>query len=229
MANITGTIAPPVDNPIPGGTPVNGTLDVQLCGFGSMVPYSPGFALLGRITEQNIPVDANGDFEFTLIPNDEIEPAGTYYTVVVKDSNGDIAQINAYQFIGDGPFDLNSISPFDPNQSPLPLPPLILNQLLMVPFTPTPNFPGDEYLSWGIQLTGDVTSSTTSDTFGGNLYTFIISQDPVGGHLFAWPPNVFNAAPVNPNPSSITIQTFVSLANNGPMLAIGPATYFNNQ
>lgn len=225
MATITGHVGPPVDSPVPGGTPVDATLDVALCGYGSQIPRSPDFALMGRLTEQNIPVDADGEFTFTVVPNDEIQPAGTYYTVTLKDANGDIAQVNAYMFLGDNDYDLDDVDPFDPSQPMPPLPPLIINQLLIVPWSPTPNFPGDQYLTWAINLTGDVTSSTVSGLVAGNLYTMMILQDSIGGHQFTWAPQFLNATPVNPKPNGITIQTFVAWATGGPLLPIGPATY----
>jgi hypothetical protein len=180
---------------------------------------------MGRLTEQNIPVDADGEFTFTVVSNDEIQPAGTYYTVTLKDANGDIAQVNAYMFLGDNDYDLDDVDPFDPSQPMPPLPPLIINQLLIVPWSPTPNFPGDQYLTWAINLTGDVTSSTVSGLVAGNLYTMMILQDSIGGRQFTWAPQFLNATPVNPKPNGITIQTFVAWATGGPLLPIGPATY----
>ena len=224
MANITGRIAPPVDFPIPGGTPVNGTLDVQLCGFGSQVPRAPGYALLGRITEQNITVDVDGNFEFTLTPNDQIDPAGTYYTVVVRDGNGDIAQINAYLFIGEGPFDLTVFPPFDPNQPPPPLPPLLTNQLLNVAFSTFPNFPGDTYTAFRFDLSGDTTGGTITGMVPGNLYTFIITQDAAGGHTFVWPAGINNGATTSRTPNVATIQTFIAI-EDGTLYAIAPGTW----
>lgn len=207
--------------------PEEGSITIALCGYGSQVPIVPGSGIIGRLTTLEIDADANGDVEAELWGNDKIAPAGTYYTVTVKNSNGDIMQVNAYVFTDGASYDLGKAIPFDPNQPPPQLPPLIINQLLIIAFSPTPDFPGDQYLSWGIQLTGDVTSSTTSNTFAGNLYTFIITQDNIGGHEFVWPANVFNATPVSPTARAITVQTFVCLANNGPLLPIGPATYFN--
>jgi hypothetical protein len=204
-----------------------GSIVISLCGYGSQVPIVPGSGIIGRLTTLEVDADASGDVTAELWGNDKISPAGTYYTVTVKDSNGDIMQVNAYVFQDGQSYDLGEAPPFDPNQPPPWLRPIIVNQLLLIAFSQTPNFPGDQYTAWGIQLTGDVTSSTTSNTVAGNLYTFIISQDATGDHEFVWPPNVFNATPVNPAPSGITIQTFVCLANNGPMLPIGPATYYN--
>jgi hypothetical protein len=128
--------------------------------------------------------------------------------------------------LGDNTYDLDSIGPFDPAQPLPPLPPLIINQLLLIAFSPTPVFPCDQYTALAITLSGDVTSSTLTGQVAGNLYTFIITQDATGGWAFVWPGAMINATPVNPTPRSITIQTCVCLANNGPLLPIGPATYY---
>ena len=202
-----------------------GSVVFALCGYGSQVPRVMSTGIVARLTTLEVEADANGDIEAELWGNDSINPPGTYYTATVKDSNGDVMQCNAYVFLGGANYDLAGAQPFDPNQPPPALPPLITNLLILIAFSPTPVFPGDTFTAWGITLTGDVTSSSTSNTVAGNLYTFIISQDSTGGHQFVWPTNVFNATPVSPTPSAITVQTFVALANNGPMLPIGPATY----
>lgn len=221
-AEITGTLV----NIIGDDAPELGTVTFALCGYGPQVPRVEDTALVGRITTLQVQADANGDFEAELWGNDQIDPPGTYYTVTVMDDNGDIVQVNAYVFLGGQSYDLGTAEPFDPTQ-PMPgLPPLIFNQLLIIAFSQTPNFPGDQYTAWGITLNGDVTSSTMTGQMGGNLYTFIVTQDATGGWNFVWPVAVLNATPVNPNPRSITIQTFVCLANNGPLLPIGPATYY---
>ena len=222
MATITGNLEGIVDNAVE-----EGSVTIALCGYGSQVPRANGVAVFGSVTSEDIEVDGDGDFEAEVVGNDEIVPAGTYYTVTVKDANGDVVQCNAYLLLGDNTYDLNVTDPFDPTQPMPPLPPLIINQLLIIAFSPTPNFPGDQYTAWGLTLNGNVTSSTMSGTVAGNLYTFIITQDATGGWAFVWPTAVINATPVNPIPRSITIQTFVCFANNGPLLPIGPATYYN--
>ena len=221
-ATLTGKLANIMGN----DAAEEGSVVIALCGYGSRVPVVPGQAVLGRLTTLDVDADASGDFEAELWGNDIIAPAGTYYTVTVKDSNGDIMQVNAYVFTEGQSYDLDTVQPFDPNQPPPQIPPAIVNQLLIVAFSATPNFPGDQYTAWGITLTGDVTSSTMSGIVAGNLYTLIISQDSAGGHLFTWPSMVLNASPVNPNGGSLTVQTFVAIANNGPLFPIGPATYY---
>lgn len=220
MPTITGTLEAAINLEVE-----LGAVEVQLCGYGSQVPRVNGIALIARLTCDDIAVAANGTFSFGVHGNDEISPAGTYYTVTIRNANGDIAQVNAYRFIASGnpPYDLNLIDPYDPNQPPPPLPPLITNLLLVVPWSATPAFPGDVYTAFRVTLTGAVTSSTAPDTVQGNLYTFIIAQDAIGGHPFAWPANCVNASPINPDPNGFTVQTFVMDTSN--LRAIGPATW----
>jgi hypothetical protein len=215
---VTGKLAASADS-----AQVQGSVDVMLCGYGSQIPRVNGLALVARITTASLPAAADGTFMFELAGNDSIIPAGTYYTITIRDENGDIAQVNAYRFLGSGTYDLTLIDPYDPNQPPPPVPPLITNMLLVVPWSDPMEFPGDVYTSFRTTLTGDVTSSTAPDTVQGNLYTFIIIQDATGGHAFSWPPNCYNASPINPNPNGITVQTFVMGLNN--LIPIGAATW----
>lgn len=216
---ITGTLSAAAND-----AQVEGSVDVMLCGYGSQVPRVNGESLVGRLTTTNILADEDGAFEIQVAGNDQISPAGTYYTITIRDENGDIAQVNAYRFISTNPtYDLNLIDPYDPNQPPPPLPPLITNLLLVVPWSATPEFPGDTYTAFRITLTGDVTSSTAPGTVSGNLYTYIIVQDGVGNRQFAWPANCHGASPINPTPNSVTVQTFVMSVSD--LRAIGPGMW----
>jgi hypothetical protein len=217
---VTGTISAAAND-----AQVEGSVDVMLCGYGSQVPRVNGVSLVGRITTTNILADVGGNFVIQLAGNDQIAPVGTYYTVTIRDENGDIAQVNAYRFLSTSlTYDLNLIDPYDPNQPPPPLPPLITNQLLVVPWSADMEFPGDVYTSYRVTLTGDVLTTTAPDTVQGNLYTFILQQDATGGHAFPWPANFINASPINPDPNGFTVQTFVmGLAD---LIPISAASWF---
>ena len=177
MPTITGTLETIINKP------ESGAVEVQLCGYGSQVPRVNGIALMARLTvdEDDIPISPTGTFTFNVPGNDQIIPDGTYYAVTIKDANGDIAQVNAYRFLYSSPtYDLNLTDPYDPNQPPPPLPPLITNMLLVMPWAADLQFPGDQYLSFRVTITGDVTSSELLNYVPGNLYTWIIQQDAVG-------------------------------------------------
>lgn len=201
-----------------------GSVEVALCGYGSQVPRINAQSLGSRITDDEVAINSDGTFEFSVIGNDEIVPLNTFYTVVIKDENGDIAQINAYRFLSGTPtYDLNLIDPYDPNQPPPPLPPIIVNQLLIVPYTTNPVFPGDQYASWQLTLYGDAWPTFTN-LVDGNLYTIIIIQDANGQHTVNWPANIYNTTLINPQPNGMTVQTFVAVSNE--LYPIGAATYY---
>lgn len=206
-----------------GATGVKGSVDVMLCGYGSRVPRVNGLSLVGRITVMEIEAAADGSFTFQVAGNDSISPAGTYYTVTIRDSNGDIAQVNAYRFLNNPPsYDLNTIDPYDPTQPPPPLPPLLVNNWVWITTNPAV-FDGSVYTTFGLTLAGDVTSQPFVNAYPGTLYTFAIIQDAAGHHNFTWPTNVHNAAPVPQSPNMALVQTFV--ADTGDELyPIGPAT-----
>jgi len=206
MCTITGTLQSIVDEQAN-----QGTVEVALCNYGAQVPRIDGAGLGALITDRSPAVADDGSFSFTVEGNDHILPANTYYTVTVKDDNGDIVQCNAYQFTEGSDYDLNETEPFDPSDAPPPgIPPLLENLLESLPFSSTPVFDGAMFQGWEILLTGDVTGGTIANMQPGNLYTFIIVQDGTGGHRFTWPFNVFNASPINPDPNGYTIQTFVA-------------------
>ena len=221
MPTVTGTLEAILD-----AEAEPGVVEVQLCGYGSQVPRYNGQSLIARLTADEIEIEADGTFTFTVPGNDQISPDGTYYAVTIMNANHDIAQVNAYRFLADGTsYDLNLLEPYDPNQPPPPLPPLITNLLLVVPWSAEMDFPGDIYTSFRVTLSGDVTSSTASGTVQGNLYTYIIQQDSVGDRLFTWPANFLNADSINPNPGGTTVQTFVMGITD--LISISPATWWN--
>jgi hypothetical protein len=228
MASINGTLVTPNQQSIP----ENATVDICLCGYGGQVPRAtyndqlvPG-SVGSFVTPEvlGITADADGKFTVSLVGNDVINPQGTYYTFTMRDPNGDIIQINAYQFAENTGYNLDTMDPFDPSASAPPgIPPPVQNLLLIIAYDPAAVFPGDTFTSWEMWLTGDC-APTFINLVDGNLYTVILYQDSVGGHQFFWPSNVFNAVPVDPDPDSTTVQTFVAI--DGDLYPIGPGTYY---
>jgi len=219
MATVTGSLLS-----IAALDGTGGTLEIALCGYGAQVPRTDtGFAV--PITIQ-VQAEDDGSFSQDLPGNDMIDPPGTYYTLTVKDTNGDIVQVNAYSIPDAYDGNIVLIDPFDPSDAPPPgVPPLLANLLDVMAFNPTPIFDGESWNGWEITLTGDVTSSTLDNIQPGNLYTFIIVQDATGGHAFTWPAEVVNATPVNRDPKGMTIQTFVA-DQYGTLYPVAPATWW---
>jgi hypothetical protein len=218
MATVTGTLQNALS------AEIAGQVTVQLCGYGAMVPRANGVALFGNVSTlpTDIPVGDTGIFNFEVTGNDEISPAGTYYTVAIADANGDVVQVNAYQFLGTQSYDLNLIDPFDPTQPLPPLPPLITN-LLDVVSVQDPVFDGSQYTAFQMLLTASGAQAEFVNMVPGNLYTFILDQDGTGGRTFEWPANAYNGTFIMPTPNSRTIQTFVADESSN-LYAIGAAT-----
>ena len=219
---VTGTFNT-VTSPVQTAEVENGTAEWALCGYGSQIPRIPGQAMVARLSEPIATTINAGTFTVWLYNNVLIAPPGTYYTLTIRNSNGDIAQINAYRFTAAGNYEIDGLTPYDPNQPPPALPPLILNLLLVVAYSSAPDFPGDTYTSWQITLNGDATA-TFSDLVDGNLYTIIIVQDSTGGHQFNWPLNVYNPTGPDGEANSISVQTFVAVSNM--LYPIGAGTYY---
>jgi hypothetical protein len=206
MPDITGKL-----QTILGPTGIQGSVEVMLCGYGSQIPRYTGVAMMAEVSNDGVVVAADGSFTFKVAANDLIKPDGSYYTVTVKNPNGDMVQVNAYRFTSDEPsYDLDTIPPYDPNQPPPPVPPLIINMLEIVAASDNMVFDGSKYTAFKTTLPGHVTQPVFQNMIPGNLYTFIIVQDGVGNHLFDWAANVKNPTPVNFRPGSTTVQTFVA-------------------
>ena len=217
MATITGKLEDIL------GSNEGGSIDIALCGYGSQVPRANGSGLIAQPEEDDIEPDGDGTFNVEVTGNDLIAPAGTYYTVAVKNPNGDVIQVNAYIFLGNNIYDLDLIDPFDPSQPIPPLPPLIINQLLVIAWAAAVTVPGDVFTAFKITLGGN-TTITIENMMPGNLYTFIIVQDATGGHTVTWPANAHNATLTDPAPNSTTVQTFVADVD-GSLYAIGAGTW----
>jgi len=78
-----------------------------------------------------------------------------------------------------------------------------------IAFSATPTFNGALGTCFFITLTGNVTSSTFSNGVKGQLYTFVILQDAVGGRTFAWPTNVKSPGTVDGTINIVNVQAFV--------------------
>jgi len=207
------------------------TIDFQLCGYGGQTPRAINqgaeVGSLAQIERKGVRItEAGSVFRVNLVGNDEIEPPGTYYTATVRNGNGDAVQCNAYVFNDShGEYDLDFTPPYDPSTPPPPLAALIADYLQHVAYSANPEFDAAHYLAFQIVLTGPVLGGNVTGVVTGNLYTFIINQDDVGGHLFVWPPQVHNAVPVNQDPNSLTQQTFVA-DSDGNLYPIGAGTYY---
>lgn len=91
--------------------------------------------------------------------------------------------------------------------------------LMTVAYSPTPTFDASLANGFDITLNGNVTSSTLINAQIGQILTFIITQNGVGGLTFAYPSNVGGAFPIYTGPGGISIQQFI-VKENGTIFAI---------
>jgi hypothetical protein len=212
MSNITGQLVS-VDS-----TGVPGSVEVQLCGYGSQIPIvglNPGGKLNTKAT-----CDATGHFTFTIRGNDVIVPNGTYYTITSHDDNGDIMQCNAYMFADATNYDLGSAATIVP---PQPLPPGIPLGLLVVPYAATLLFDGRQANGFKVVLTGNL-YATVTNMRDKCLVPFTFRQDAVGGHVVTWSSDAHNAGSVHPDANWTTVQVFAT-DSDGTLNGVGSVAY----
>jgi hypothetical protein len=95
-----------------------------------------------------------------------------------------------------------------------------------VPFNVSPSFNAAAFLfpTFLMTLTANVTSSSVTGAAAGQIITFVITQDGTGGRTFAWPPNFKGASAIAPDPSSVSVQSFVFDGTNFRATGAGSTT-----
>jgi hypothetical protein len=214
MSTISGTLKTILDvQPIVGG------VEVALCGYGNTVPQLNGAGLAARVTDKSAEVGSEGTFSFELTGNDKIQPDGTYYTIIVRDDNGDAVQINAYRFLDDLDYDLDDADPIDPDQ------PAPAGGIYVVPISFSNTlFDNNKGTGQSLTLTHAVAGSTAINFVQGAAVPFIIKQDATGGRIFVWPPNFFNPPGINPAPNGVTTSLWY-LSADGNFYQQGAAVW----
>lgn len=89
-----------------------------------------------------------------------------------------------------------------------------------VAFSAAPVFDLSAAPTQSLTLTGDVTAPTVTNLSDGQTVSFLICQDSVGGHAFAWPSNVQGGMQVGNLAGTCSAQTFVS--NGSKLYATTP-------
>lgn len=80
--------------------------------------------------------------------------------------------------------------------------------LQTVTYGPSITFDGNVANGFDVTLLGNVTSSSLLNVYPGQILTFVIAQDGVGGRTFSWPSNVIGAGAVDISPNAVSIQRF---------------------
>lgn len=199
-------------------------LRIALCGFGPILPSISGTANIAQVVSwpEDIPYIGT-PLSISLWGNDVITPSGTYYAISVLDENHNVVQTGNTTFEGSETIDLSAISWVLPNPSI----PTVTGGLVEVPYASNPNFncalvTGP--VTFDITLTGNVSSSTLSGSYPGQIVTFILRQNVTGNWTFAWPSNVNDPGIINSMASSKTVQMFIADAS-GQLWPVGPQTY----
>lgn len=91
------------------GAETGGFLRITLCGFGPVLPSTPGVMIADAGVPQEVgPQQGSTPLSVELYGNDVITPANTFYEVAVLDQNHNVVQAGNYQFTGSGTFDLST-------------------------------------------------------------------------------------------------------------------------
>lgn len=227
-------------------------LRIALCGFGLTLPCIQGTSNLARVGPQDFYDDGTG-LSIELWGNDQIFPSGTYYAITLLDSDGNILQCGAYQFIGAQTIDLSNapqiypVGPSSPNLIPVFTNPpgaelqtidgsitidgnLIVTGtisgggLVIVPIVAgVAEFDGSHGNSQSLTLTQNVTSTAANFIAGATIMT-LVKQNATGGWTMTWPANFVNSPEVNPAPLGATAQIWMK-DEAGKYYPFGGATW----
>lgn len=88
-------------------------LRIALCGFGPVLPRIVGTSMLARIGPLTL-YSTGAIISTPLWGNDQITPAGTYYSIEILDGEDNVVQCGAYQFIGSATIDLSNATQLVP-------------------------------------------------------------------------------------------------------------------
>jgi hypothetical protein len=212
-----------------GAAATDGHVLFQLCNYGSYLPRVLGTAVLAPTAPDKVAVDGSGHFSKTLWGNDQISPAGTYYTIQILDGEGNIIQTGAYEFSGaPATYDLSALTPIGPTPTP-PSPPTPVPSALLythVTFDAAAVFDAQEtegIITFKMDLTADLTAPTLVNLIPGQFINFTFQQDGVGGHTVTWPANVFGGGIVDNRANKRTSQLFY-VDGDGNAYALGIQT-----
>lgn len=96
--------------------------------------------------------------------------------------------------------------------------------LLPLTFSPALTFDFSKANGYEVVLGGNVTSSVVENVAPGQIVTFVIVQDSVGGHTFAWPTSgIAGTTPIEPGANIRNVQAFIG-STDGLLYPIGPLT-----
>jgi hypothetical protein len=201
----------------------NGSLLIQLVGFGASIPRIVGTGILARTAPLEILADASGAFSTLIYGNDVITP-DTYYTIQVRDDQNNVVMSNGYKLtIANGAAqvlsDLNTYSP----STVVVAGQTVFGALVVLVYNAVLAINAALGTAFEVTLTGNVGTNGMVNVQPGTIYTFIIIQDGVGGRTFVWPGNVIGPEAIGAAANAISVQSFIA-RGNGNLYPIGPMT-----
>lgn len=211
-----------------GGGPVaNGSVVLTLSNPGAIITLTGGAAT----PVYTFNLDGNGNFPQAqqVLGNNELTPAGTFYTAqIFTGPNGTGTLVYAQTWI------VGPSTPYAGTLYPnvLVLPVLSFTGGLVCPevavtFSGTPTFNAALGSTFKITLGGNVTSSSLIGAVAGQILIFEITQDGTGGRSFVWPANVFKPDPIDSSVNGAGkcfTQAFRWDSTRSKAIPIGPHT-----
>jgi len=100
----------------------------------------------------------------------------------------------------------------------------IIGGIATVSYATSVVFPAGTAPAFYLDLTGNVSSSSITGSYAGQVLTFVIQQDSTGGRTMTWPvtsPVLNGIGTISPLANSISIQSFIVLPGGG-IWATGP-------
>jgi hypothetical protein len=187
-----------------GSTANAAKLRIALCGFGPSIPTIAGTAIIAS-TGPNAFYSTGTPISTLIYGNDQITPAGTFYSIEVLDGEDNVVQCDNYQLTGSGTQDLSNLTPMTPPAAQpggYILAPAAAGALVMN----AAGSPGG--LTVDVTLANNVTSSSLGGVFAGERVQFIIRQG-ASPKTWTWPANFVNPPLVNPAANSVSTSDWI--------------------
>ena len=88
--------------------------------------------------------------------------------------------------------------------------------MIALPFASNLTFDGSKTNGWDVSLSGNVTASSTINLVPGRVYTFVMSQDNVGGRVISAPPAIGNLwVQPDPGPNAVSQISYYVRVTDG--------------
>ena len=190
-----------------GAAGVSGFLEITLCNFG-LIPPSADDVMLADAGVPQIQTAAQAAAGIKLFGNDQITPAGTYYSIAILDQNKNVIQAANYLLTG-GPatVDLSTLVPVIVPAPGTPSGYVVINPATGNVFLRTSGWAGP--IVFDLTLTGNAIL-IPSGFFPGQLVQLIIRQNAVGGWTCLFNIEFKNAAAVQVGANSVSTQSCVA-------------------